>query len=208
MGYIKEAFYPTDIKHAMDICITPNTNNPRKYEKETHHTIKIMEDTDIVWYDCDVADFGCGVGRISHGIIERFGCKVTGFDISEPMLMFASEYVNSKKFFPTHYSLEFDTDAYYEKFDLVVCLFVLQHSEHPIEDIDFIHKILKQDGKLLFINEHNRLVPSGVDEKNMIMWKDDGLDVHGQISKRFSLISSHSYPNRFDNKLTIWQKIQ
>ena len=28
MSYLKEAFYPTDISHAKDICLTPNTNNP------------------------------------------------------------------------------------------------------------------------------------------------------------------------------------
>ena len=207
MGYLKEAFYPKDISHAKDICLTPNTNNPRKYQKETGATVQIAENSEVCWYDCEVADFGCGVGRVSHALIERFGCKITGFDISEPMLHFATEYVDSKKFNPTVYSKNLENkEDYYNKFDLVVCLFVLQHSEHPIEDIDFIHNILKSDGKLMFMNEHDRLIPVGLDQKQMVIWDNDGINVHDEISKRFSLVSSHQYPNRFDNKLTIWQK--
>lgn len=59
----------------------------------------------------------------------------------------------------------------------------------------------------MFMNEHDRLIPIGFDQKRMVVWDSDGIDVHGEISKKFSLVSSHQYPNRFDNKLTIWQKI-
>lgn len=206
MFYLKEAFYPNNLEHAKNICITPNTNNPKKFEKETFAIIKLLEDYELAWFSSDVADFGCGMGRVSKAIIDRFGSLITGFDISEPMLHYASEYILSKKFTPLLYTENTNIDNFQEKFDLILSLFVLQHSEHPIKDIDFMYRILKSNGKLVVINENKRLIPLKVDAENFVEWKDDGIIIDDELKKYFVKESEHQYPNRYDIKLSIWSK--
>ena len=207
MTYIKEAFYPQTLQQAKDICITPNNNNPNKFEKETLSTIQVIVNEGLVCYNSEVADFGCGMGRISKAVIERFGSFVTGFDISEPMLNFAVDYTLSKKYTPVLYSKEISEDDYKEKYDLVIILFVLQHSEHPLEDISFINTILKPEGKILLINEKQRFVPTFIDNEGFIDWIDDGIIIEEELSKYFSKENEHPYPNRYDNKLSVWKKL-
>ncbi len=207
MTYIKEAFYPQTLQQAKDICITPNNNNPNKFEKETLYTIQVIENEGLACYNSEVADFGCGMGRISKAVIDRFGSFVTGFDISETMLNFAVDYILSKKYTPVLYSKDISVDDYKEKYDLVIILFVLQHSEHPLEDISFINTILKPEGKVLLINEKQRFVPTFIDNEGFIDWIDDGIIIEKELSKFFSKESEHPYPNRYDNKLSVWKKL-
>lgn len=207
MTYIKEAFYPQTLQQAKDICITPNNNNPNKFEKETLSTIQVIENEGLACYNSEVADFGCGMGRISKAVIDRFGSFVTGFDISETMLNFAVDYILSKKYTPVLYSKDISVDDYKEKYDLVIILFVLQHSEHPLEDISFINTILKPEGKVLLINEKQRFVPTFIDNEGFIDWIDDGIIIEKELSKFFSKESEHPYPNRYDNKLSVWKKL-
>lgn len=208
MSYLKEAFYPNNLQHAKEICITPNTNNPKKFEKETYAIIELLENQDLAWFNSEIADFGCGMGRVSKAIIDRFGSYVSGFDISEPMLYFATDYVLSKKFTPIVYSKELERKDYKDKFDLVLSLFVLQHSEDPKEDIRFIFEILKSEGKFIFINENKRLLPYKIDSENFVEWMDDGINIEEELKYFFNKESEHQYPNRYDIKLSIWTKKQ
>lgn len=208
MSYLKEAFYPNNLEHAKNICLTPNTNNPKKFEKETFSTIRFLEEQELAWFNSSVADFGCGMGRISKAVIDRFGSFVTGFDISAPMLNYATEYVLSKKFQPILYSQNTASSDFEENFDLILSLFVLQHSEHPVKDIEFIYKILKPNGKFVVVNENHRLLPSTIDFQNFVEWIDDGLVINDELSKYFVKESEHQYPNRYDIKFQIWSKKQ
>lgn len=203
--YLKEAFIPSSMEQARDICISPSKNNPGKFEKETAFTLQFLLGERLVYNDSTVLDFGCGVGRLSKAIISRLGCKVHGFDISDRMLEFAKEHVMSRNFTPVLYTKKME---YAERFDLAMSFFVLQHSEHPVEDVSLIHGLLKQDGKFVLMNEKERFVPSSVDDKGFVQWKDDGIDIEHEVSKKFRLISRHSYMARTDKMLTVWEKIQ
>ena len=205
MAYLKEAFYPKSLEHAKDICLTPDGRVPQKFTKETMFTIDFLLKENLVNNYSKVADFGCGVGRMSKAVIQRLGCPVTGFDISEPMLGWAKEFVLSRIFTPVVYSKEF-VPTEDMKYDLVMALFVLQHSEHPIEDIEFIHSILNKGGKFVLMNEEKRFVPSGIDETRSIIWNDDGINIEEEVSNKFKFIGRYDYINRYDKKLTVWEK--
>lgn len=210
MKYIMEAFYPRDIGHAKEICLSPEPGVSYKFDMETEYTIKLLLDKDYVFNDSIVADFGCGVGRIPKGLISNLGCSVYGFDFSKPMLNTAIEYVNSKKFIPIQTPLsDKECVEFSNKFDLITSIYVIQHSPTPNEDIDFIYNSLKSNGKFISVNEKKRFIPTEIDKNNsgLIYWEDDGLNVDEIISKKFKLVGEHPYPRRFDIKFLVWEKI-
>jgi SAM-dependent methyltransferase len=210
MNYVKEVFYPRDIGHAKEICLSPEPGVSYKFDMETDTTIRMLLDNDYVFNDSIVGDFGCGVGRIPKGIISNLGCDVYGFDFSQPMLNTAIEYVNSKKFIPIHTPLsDKEYVEFSNKFDLITSIYVIQHSPTPNEDIDFIYNSLKSNGKFISVNEKKRFIPTEIDKNNfgLIYWEDDGLNVDELISKKFKLIDEHPYPRRFDIKFLVWEKI-
>lgn len=210
MNYVIEAFHPRDIEHAKEICLSPEPGVSYKFQFETSMTIKTFLENDYVFNNSVVADFGCGVGRVSKELISNLGCDVYGFDFSKPMLKTAVEYVRSRKFIPVNTPLTNEEKIIYNnKFDLITSIYVLQHSPTPEEDIDFIYKSLKNDGKFISVNEKKRFIPIGIDEKNsgLIYWNDDGVDVESIISKKFKLVTTHPYPRRFDVKFLVWEKI-
>lgn len=205
MEYLKQVFYPKSLEHAKDICLTPDGRVPQKFTKETMFLLDFILKENLANNYSKVADFGCGVGRMSKALIQRLGCPVTGFDISEPMLGWANEFVLSRIFTPVVYSkgMEKTEDM---NFDLVMAVFVLQHSEHPIEDIRFIHSILNKGGKFILMNEEKRFIPTGMDETRNVVWSDDGINVEEEVSKKFKFIGRYDYINRYDKKLTVWEK--
>lgn len=209
MNYIKEAFYPRDVGHAKEICLSPEPGVSYKFDMETQYTIKLFIDNLYAFNDAIIGDYGCGVGRISKGLISTLGCECYGFDFSQPMLEMAKQFVASKGFVPvlTPISEEY-INQYYKKFDTILSIYVLQHSPTPNEDIEFIYHSLKDDGKFITVNEIKRFIPTGIDAKNsgLIYWEDDGIDIDKMISRKFKLVNQHPYPRRFDIKFHVWEK--
>jgi hypothetical protein len=56
------------------------------------------------------------------------------------------------------------------------------------------------------MNEEKRFVPSGIDETRNIIWNDDGINIEEEVSKKFKFIGRYDYINRYDKKLTVWEK--
>jgi SAM-dependent methyltransferase len=204
MSYLKEIFYPGDMQSAMDICITPDPQKPNKFNEETHFLIKFLNSKGMLHKRPKVLDFGCGVGRISKDLVD-LGCKVVGMDFSIPMLMAAINYVDNKNFTPliNTPTLPF---AIKPEFELVICSFVLQHTEDPVKEIKFINSVMKDDATLVLVNEPYRLVPVGMDEERFVKWEDDKIDIVQEVSVEFDLIGSYDYYNRTDKCLSLWKK--
>ena len=96
-------------------------------------------------------DFGCGVGRLTRALAERFE-SVDGVDISPTMIELARSHGNYQD--RCNYSvLEGDTLPFEEgSFDLVVSLLTLQHISPPWA-LRFVKEMLRvtaADGVLLF----------------------------------------------------------
>ena len=204
MNYLKEAFYPNDIESAKDICIIPDPKKPNKFNEETHFLIKFLNSKGLLHKRPKVLDFGCGVGRISKDLVD-LGCEVVGMDFSIPMLMAAINFVDNKNFTPliNTATLPFEIKP---EFDLVICSFVLQHAEDPIKEIKFLKSVMKDDATLVLVNEPYRLVPTGMDEKRFVEWKDDQIDIDHEVSIELDLIGKYDYYNRTDKCLSLWKK--
>lgn len=204
MNYISQIFVPTSLEHAKNICLTPDQSDPDKFILETNFFINFLKENNLVLPETYVADFGCGMGRVSKQLIEQIGCNVTGFDISFPMLLTAKNYINSDKFTAKKYNKNIN-EQYNERFDIIISSFVLQHSEHPEIDINFIKRSLKSDGVFILINEDKRYLPVDI-KNNSVVWHDDGIIIKDMISKYFECLSKYSYYKRKDKCLSIWKK--
>lgn len=202
--YYKEVFEPKSMENAMSTCLTPDDNDPNKFENETKFLVNFLKDQQLINPSTKVLDFGCGVGRVTKGLIQEFGCQVVGFDISENMLKYATEYVNDPRFIPVKYDKKMST-ADKPKFDLIIASLVLQHSEHPQHDIDVMKVLLNDGGRLVIINEEVRFVPTGV-SNGYVVWEDDKIDILQEVSKSFQLVGQYNYYNRPNHPLTVWRK--
>jgi len=201
MNYISQVFTPTSLEHAKNICLTPDQSDPDKFINETNFFINFVKENYINSNSC-VADFGCGMGRVSKQLIEQIGCDVVGFDISYPMLLTAKNYINNDKF--DHIKYDKHLKTFNKKFDVVISILVLQHSEHPQEDLIFIKNILKPDGIFILVNEPKRFIPIDIENKQVV-WYDDGIDIEKLTSDHFIPLSKNKYYNRKDNCLTIYK---
>lgn len=190
MPYIKEVFDVTTFEHAKHVVLTSDPDNPKKFENETNFLIDIIQEQNTINSDSIVLDFGCGMGRVSKGLIDKFKCKVIGLDISDSMLTFARLYTaNVQKFQATKNYTE------PESVDVCLSILALQHAQDPKQEIDNIVKVLKHNGTLILLNENKRFVPNDIDRNRYVIWEDDGFDVFGYIETLLKKINSVKYLN-------------
>lgn len=188
MSYIKEVFDVTTFEHAKHVVLTSDPDNPKKFDNETNFLINTIAEQNILNPGSIVLDFGCGMGRVSKKLIERFDCNVIGVDISVSMLTFANIYVSKPRKFKSMTSYTVPNTI-----DVVISTFVLQHVENPKTEIDIIYDNLKVGGYLVLVNENKRFVPGDVDSNRYIVWNDDGFDVFGELDSRLNRINSVKY---------------
>lgn len=190
MKYIKEVFDPVTLPHAMHIALTSDPNNPNKFKEETEYFMQQIDKFELINSSKTVLDFGCGMGRVSKEIVNKYGCDVIGVDKSLKMRQFSLLYVTD----PHRYKV-FENYTEKNTIDVVMSNFVLQHVEDPQKEINNLVDVLKIGGHLIVVNEDKRFVPTDVDHENYIIWTDDGFDVFGELSKRLTLIKKVPYLN-------------
>src|SRR5260221_8560231 len=97
--YRPDIFEVSDLESAMQIILTPETGTTtqERWEYETPYLVNEIGRTLGLDDNSCVLDYGCGVGRIARGLIERYHCFVIGVDISTGMRQLAPEYVKSDR---------------------------------------------------------------------------------------------------------------
>ena len=106
-----------------------------------------------------VLDVGCGGGILSEPLA-RMGGAVTGIDVTEKLIQVAKLHAQDSGLDITyqHTSAETLVDKR-KKYDVVICLEVIEHVPDPQALVNTLSKLVKPDG-LLFISTINRTYKS------------------------------------------------
>lgn len=178
--YRPEIFDVADITQAKGIILTPEgkRSTDERWRKETPYLVDLIGAKTSINKGSIVLDYGCGVGRMSKALIERYGCRVIGVDISHSMRALAMAYVSDPRFVVCHpEALEWIAPDL--GFDLAISIWVLQHCQDVECDIDRIYRWARIGGEFFVVNDNNRLVPT---DKG---WLSDGKSVRDLLFARF-----------------------
>lgn len=98
----------------------------------------------IEWNGKSVLEIGCGEGYTAIAIA-KCGATVTATDYAESAIKIAKEKHH-------HKNIQYTTVDYRDinkKFDVVVLQEVIEHMDHPLEDLSTIKKMLNESGKVV-----------------------------------------------------------
>jgi SAM-dependent methyltransferase len=97
-----------------------------------------------------VLDVGCGTGATSLALA-RAGAKVTGLDISRPMLDLARSRAIQAGLDISFIEADASAHAFQPEFDLVFSRFGVMFFDDPVGAFANLHKALKPGGRLAFV---------------------------------------------------------
>lgn len=185
LTYNSELFDVLSMKLAREIILTPEAGHStdERWASETPYLVDLIQDSMAITSDTILIDYGCGIGRVAKELIDRYGCRVIGVDISTNMQALALDYVRSPRFFACSPEM---LDMLVERnfvADAAISVWVLQHCYRPSQDIDRIHRSLVSGGGLFVLNAVYRVVPTKEEG-----WVDDRIDIKSLLSGRFSLL--------------------
>lgn len=188
--YRPEVFSVSDMAQAKAIILTPDDGltTDFRWETETLHLVEMIGAACNLNEQSVVLDYGCGVGRMSKALIERYGCTVVGVDISYSMRQLALSYVMDERFSVVSHWVLGQLQAKGLKFDCCIAIWVLQHCPEVASDISFIKSLLKDQGLLYVLNTKQTCIPSNKG------WVNDGVDVKALLESAFSLQEQASLP--------------
>jgi trans-aconitate methyltransferase len=178
--YSPDVFNVGDMNQAKRIILTTEgaLTTDQRWQTETPYLLSLIEKNIPLNADSVVLDYGCGVGRMSKALIDRFGCSVIGVDISPSMRALAASYVGSPRFMSCAPEMLSKLGV---KADAALAIWVLQHCREPADDIGRLFGALQCGGSLFVLNERYRCVPTQAG------WVDDGQDVFEMIEASASL---------------------
>ncbi len=188
--YNPKIFDTNSIEDANKIILTKEGgwDSDQRWDKETLFLIDLIGDFFQLNSNMTLLDYGCGIGRLSKGLIEKFNCKAVGVDISESMRQKALEYVNSENFrviAPDELEKFTSSNGF---FDVAISIWVLQHCFEPKSDILKIKNSLKVDGKFFVLNNITSAVPTNKG------WINNKIDIHTILKNEFEELKTTTLP--------------
>ncbi len=204
--YSPAVFNVGDVEQAKRIILTTEgkLTTDQRWRTETPYLLSLIENSIPLNADSLVLDYGCGIGRMAKALIERFGCRVVGVDISHSMRALAASYVGSDRFLAcAPEALEWLGI----NFDAAMAIWVLQHCYRVETDIGRIHGALCPDGRLFVVNDCKRIVPTREHG-----WANDGKDVRGLLTESFGDVAGGALdPDRVGDciaSVSYWATVQ
>lgn len=186
--YSSKVFDVPDERAAKDIILTPSggLSPDQRWVTETPYLVGLMDGLELTHRSL-VLDYGCGIGRLSRALIDKYQCRVVGVDISPSMRDLATRYVDSKLFTvttPEGLDSMLNEDM---AFTAALSVWVLQHCHKVAADVQRIHRALyRHSGKLFVLNEVSRFVPTTAG------WQNDGANVRQLIWDHFKIVTEGS----------------
>ena len=194
--YNPNIFDKKNLDEAKKIILTneKNITSEQRWENETPYIIESISSKIDITKDSLIVDFGCGIGRVAKELIEKYGCKVVGVDISTSMRTHAIEYVNSPNF--QALSVEQFKNLLYQgvRFDVAIAVWVLQHCVEPLIEISLLRDALKPNGKFYVLNNIQMAVPTNKG------WVSQKTDVFGLLEDQFELQIKSKLPLEAGNE--------
>ena len=207
--YFPQVFEAETLDAAKGIAITPEEgmSTEDRWNTETDFVISLISSRLAITEKNVVLDFGCGVGRVSRALIEKFGCSVVGIDQSARMRAHAVQYVASPRFRVVS-PPQFDAMiAAGFAADFGLACWVLQHCVHPAVEIGRIANGLATEAPFLLINSIHRLIPTNIG------WGQDGEDLDASMAGRFAELERMQFPDgvttdslRDNSAISWWQR--
>ena len=162
------------VDDAVRIILTPEDGmtSVHRWKTETPYLMDLIGKH--IAKGATVVDYGCGIGRLSKPIIEKYACDVIGVDISPNMRALAASCVDNKKFVALHPDMLWMFR--HGIADVAIAVWTLQHCFAPDQDIDNINRMLAPSATLFVVNNIKRVVP--VEQGR---WADDQIDIDTMI---------------------------
>ena len=189
LTYSRRVFEAADEASARRIILTPEfgQNTDERWERETPYLVDLIGEQLQPRKGGLLIDYGCGIGRLSKALIERFGVRVLGVDLSERMRVLAPDYVGSQLFSVVSPYMLHSLAQKGLRADGALSVWVLQHCAVPSEDIALLHRSIAPGGEVFVVNAKRRVVPTAEG-----VWGDDGLDVRALLSEAFAPVAEGS----------------
>ncbi len=144
--YFPKIFETPTVADAKEIIVgsLEGATSQERWEKETPYLVEQIGKYLPVGSETCVLDYGCGIGRVSKGLIDRFGCRVVGVDFSQSMRLNAPDYVLSERF--TIWSPDTLAKMIGRGFrvDGAIAIWVIQHVFEPGDVMNMIAQALRR----------------------------------------------------------------
>ena len=123
--------------------------NPIRLEYITNTINKHFAKNVVKQDSISIIDIGCGGGLLSVPLCKA-GFKVTGLDATEENIMAAKEYVKNNNLDINLYAEEVSKHIKRGiKYDIVLCLEVIEHVDNPKDFVNQLAKLLKPEGMMI-----------------------------------------------------------
>jgi len=132
------------IEHYERDYIVRDTMEPKLLYGYHKHFLKIHKD---FLQGFKILDLGCGTGDLIAELQKR-GCEVWGVDIDKNAVNFAKKYFNLENIYAMSCD-EFFKLPNLPKFDLIMFFELIEHLDNPLEFIQNVKKLLKEDGTIV-----------------------------------------------------------
>ncbi len=205
LTYHPEIFDVRTAEQAKSIILTAELGaaTDERWEKETPYLAEMIESQVAPTPQSVILDYGCGIGRLSKAMIERFGCRVVGVDISASMRALAADHVNSERFIVcAPHGLDWLVSQGV-RVDGAISIWVLQHCLKPQEDIERIRASMRPSARLFIVNNKLRAIPT-----REAGWADDGADVRTMLLEKFDLeregVPAPEHVSNHLSEVTFW----